>query len=228
MNKSFVIKTAVAIVYVIGVAVSASLDIQGIINVPVNLWIVIFIVFCVVVAWMMYGLYKENSRLRDNRPTICVEPVKDGESFYLKVSNKGEKGILKAQIELESEDDPRVWGLKNYIGYWKHAKSDKAEILGGHTDWIKIAELVTSQGLASEYLEIFFYGNSANPQYSMPSSSHWIGATIESKKGEREPMTKHEYKIQVTISADPSLREGVYKEKFRFDVDRIEIDNRFG
>lgn len=228
MKRSFVIKGVGATLSAIATATGVGLDVVGMIRLPVDWWpFLTFFVFCGLVVWMIYGLYRENSRLVNDRPSVYVEPMREGETFYLKVSNNGEKGVFKAQIELESEDDPAVWRLKNYIGYWKNANSGESEILKGHNDWIKIAELMGHASSASVYLKVSYYEGKFNRENYISSSSHWIGATIRSGDGETKLMSKHEYKLRVTISANPSLREGIYQEKFRLNVDRLEVDTDF-
>lgn len=225
MHKSFVIKAVGAILCVIATATGLSLDIVGITKLPMNWWpLVTFVVFCVLVGWMISDLYRKNSRLLNAMPSISVEPIREGETFYLKVHNDGEQGVFKAQIQLEAEDDPQVWALKNYTGCWKNANRGDLEIMKGHTGWIKIAELINYPNSVSEYLKIWFFDDKLYAVNYISSSTHWIGATIASPDGDAKPMTKHEYELQVTISANPSLREGVYKGNFRLDVDRLEAD----
>lgn len=228
MYKSLVIKAVGALLCAIATAIGLGQNIMGITKLPMNWWpLVTLAVFCGLVTWMIYGLYKENSRLLNGRPSIYVEPIRDGESFYLKVSNHGEQGIFKAQIQLDAEDDSQVWALKNYTGHWKNSNRGDLEIMKGHTGWIKIAELISYPNSNSVYLKIWFFDDKLYAANFIYSSSHWIGATIKSPDGDTKPMTKDEYKLQVTISANPSLREGAYQGRFRLNVDRLEVDTNF-
>lgn len=228
MHKSFVIKAVGAILFMIATAIGLAQDFMGITRLPMNWWpLITFVAFCVLVIWMISGLYRERSRLLNSRPSIYVEPVREGETFYLKVHNDGEQGIFKAQIQLDAEDDPQVWTLKNYTGHWKNSNRGDLEIMKGHTGWIKIAELISHPNSSSVYLKIWFFDDKLYAANYISSSTHWIGATITSPDGSTKPMTKHEYKPQVRISATPSLREGVYQERFRLNVDRLEVDTNF-
>jgi hypothetical protein len=229
MQKSFKIQAAVALCSAILTVVGIALDIEAITKLPVSwLPLITFVVFCVSVWRMLSDLYSERSRLLNIRPSISVvEPTLEGRIYYLKVHNDGEKGFFKAQIQLEAEDDPSVWKLKNYTGYWKNSNKEGLEIMKGHDECIKIAELVAHTNSCSEYLKIWFFDHRLYAANCISSSSHLIGATVRNVDGEPRPMTKHEYKLEVTISADPSLREGVYKGRFRFNVDRLELDPDF-
>ena len=225
MRKSLVIKTVGAILSMIATAIGLGRNILGITSLPMSWWpLVTFLVFCGLVGWMIFDLYREKSRLLNDRPSICVEPVKESEAFYLEVDNVGEKGFFKAQIQLEAEDDPQVWTLKNYTGCWRDANREGLEIMKGHDGRIKIAERLSPPNTNSVYLKIWFFDDKLYAANYISSSTHWIGATIRNAGGETKPMTKHEYKLQVTISADPSLREGVYQGKFRLNVDRLAVD----
>lgn len=226
MQKSLIIKAVLAILSMIATAIGLGRNILGITELPMSWWpLATFIVFCVLVGWMIIGVYNENNRLLSNKPSINVEPMEDGKSYYLKVVNNGEQGIFKAEIELESEDDPQVWGLKNYTGYWRGANGGEFPIMKGHTGWVKIAERTNGGRSSVEHLNICFFDDRICEARYVSSSAHWIGATIVSRSGERKPMTKHRYKLRVVISANPSLREGVYKGRFRLSLDGLAVES---
>jgi hypothetical protein len=228
VQTSFIIKTVGAVLSAIMTAIGVGRNALGITNLPMSWWpLATFIIFLALVGWMIYGLYVENSRLLNDRPSISVEPIREAETFYLRVRNDGEKGFLKAQVQIESEDDPRARALKNYTGCWRDANREGAEIMKGHAAYMKIAERISHPNTSSVYLNIWFFDDRLHEANYISSSSHWIGATVTNADGEAKPMTKHEYRLQVTISADPSLREGVYEGRFRLNVDRLEADSGF-
>ncbi len=74
-------------------AIDFALNISGITSMGAK-WIplITFIVFALVIFWIIYDLKKANEHLLDSRPTINVEPLKEGEVLYLKVHNKGAEG----------------------------------------------------------------------------------------------------------------------------------------
>ena len=233
MVKYLWLRVAGAIMLALYTATATALDITEIATLGAK-WIplITFIGFVGIMFWIVYDLKKANEHLLDNRPQITVEPYTDRHTHYLKVHNAGAKGVFNAQIDLTS-DDPDVWSLSHYNGYWRYGKKDEARILKGQEDFLQIAELYTSRppGIISQHLNICYH----NPRLAreaphtggesyVSTSSHWLGATIKKTDGSSKPITKHKYKLHVIISSYPEPRDGIYEGYYVLTVDGLEID----
>jgi len=153
--------------------------------------------------------------------------------FYLKVRNNGAEARFKAQITLSSEDDPQVWRLTTYDGYWQMSNGNESKILPNQYDSIKIAERRSyPPDYNSVHLRIFYYNPklvealySSEGEAHCDTSSYWVGAYIEKEDGSKTPLEKHEYDLRVSISSSPSLREKMYIESFKLDIDTLRISH---
>ena len=74
-------------------------------------------------------------------------------------------------------------------------------------------------GPISQHLKIWFFDFTTNATQYIRTQSYFIGGTISDEEGNTRPLTKDEYKISVTISSNPELREGVYKYDYLLTVD---------
>ena len=179
-----------------------------------------FICFAIIIIWIVRDRQSKIAKLIDNRPTIQVDPMKERNMCYLMVHNNGAEASFKVQIELTS-DDPTVHRMPHYNGFWKYGNGPEAIINRGHDDFIKIAELYSSNppGTISQHLKIFFHQPGYFDAGYITTSSHFLGGTITNTEGNTRPLEKHEYNLNVTISSSPELREGIFKETYILDVD---------
>jgi hypothetical protein len=218
MKRNLFIKSVGAIIFAIASATGYTLDVTQITNFGFKwLPLIFFGIFCIV-AWIFIDQYGQISKLQDTKPSIKVETTKEGNILYLKVRNNGAEGIFRGQIELTS-NDTQVWSLPHYYGYWKYGNEAETNILKGQDDLIQIAEVVSRPNSISEFLNIIFYDEKACYANYISTSSHLIGAKITDENGNTKPLAKNLYKLHVTISASPELKEGVYQRQLSFNID---------
>jgi hypothetical protein len=201
---------------------------------PVWGWWLILVVILIVSPFLAFHtlrlrLVSVEGDLRDlqeSSPSINIERVErfapgGGTNYYLKVHNSGAVGVFKAQLELSSEE-PSVGALPRYIGCWEDGNKGEARILKGQDDLLKIATAISSlRPYYSIHLEIPFYDPKANYVHSVSTSSYWADAVVTSKDGNVRPMTKWDYKLRVTISSSPELRDGVFCKDYVLNVDGL-------
>lgn len=226
MVKYLLAKVGGALVIALASAIGYTLDATQLANIGYKWWPLIgFGFFALILLWIIADLYRANNRLLDVHPSISTEIASEADVFYLKVLNKGAEAMFRAQVSLSS-DDPDVWCLPHYNGCWKYNNKDETRILKGQTDSLKIAELHSSRmpGPISQHLEIWFFDPKANYAHGVSTSSHWLGATISSPDGSTKPLTKHKYKLCITISATPSLKEDIYEGHLLLDIDGLRFD----
>ena len=182
-----------------------------------------------------YWMYKVIEKERDNartqvvtlqnaKPTISVEPIKMGDTYYLKVTNNGEQAKFSAQITLSS-NDPSVLRLSTksyYQACWDSSTNHEAIVPKGHSASIKLAQLYSSStpGPISLAWHLFYCAHNNREDY-IHSSSHFVGAKILHPDGSEEPMRPCcEYKLHINISANPSLREGQFESDYLISYQR--------
>jgi len=199
-------------------------------------WLILVVILIISPFWVFHKLRlklvsveNDRKKLLDARPSIDVTLEKTqtsgGHINYLRVHNNGAEGEFRAQIELSS-DDPSVLCLPHYYGYWQYGNKDATKISKGHDDWLKIAELKSSPPSYSiEHLEIFFYDKTAGCAHPVSTSSYFIGVSITNKDGNTKPMTKWDYKLRVSISSNPELREGVFCRDYILNIDELRESN---
>ena len=232
MEKRNIAKLVGGMLNMIATATGYALDISEVTNISANWWpLITLVIGIILVTWVILDLNGQINRLLDTRPTITIQPISENNIYYLKVHNNGAEGILKAQIDLFAED-PSVGGLKGYDGYWQKANCNESKILPNQYDSVKIAERISSPpDYNSVHLRIYYYNpklmeslSSTGGEAQCDTASHWIGSTITSPDGSTRPLTKHEYKLCITISASPRLREGVYQGHYILDIDGLRLD----
>jgi hypothetical protein len=222
MNKGLTIKVIGAIVAALIAAVGYSLDIAQITNLDFKwLPIIAFIVFVGLVTWIFFEISGQVRTLLETKPSITVEPIKQGDRLFLRVNNNGAEGIFKAQIELISDSDPSVLRLGCYQGIWKFGNKDESKILKGHEDLVNVAELYSSKihEAISQHFKFWFFDKSTNSSNYLSSSSHFLGSTVTRKDGSTHPIEKHLYSLVVTISSSPELKDGYFQKQYTLDAD---------
>ncbi len=184
--------------------------------------LITFILFVFLMSWILLDLKSANSKLLDNRPSITVSPIEKEHTLYLEVHNNGAEGIFRAQIELSAKD-PSLGGLTDYNGVWRYSYEPETKILKGHKDYVKIADLILpapskEPAPISQGLNIWRFDHPAKPPSTVPTSSHWLGATTQSEDGSTRPLAKLKYELKITISSTPKLREGIFIETYKLNV----------
>jgi hypothetical protein len=209
MGKWIIARLVGGMIILVVTATGYALDVSEVTNIGAKWWpLITLIVGIFLVGWVVFDLQRRINILLGSRPTIHIEIVKEHHTYYLKVHNEGEKG---------------AWQLPFYNGHWRLANNSEAQIMKDQSDMIKVAEsIMSSKGFA--HLRIFFHDESAKSERYIDTSSHWIGAYVEDENGNKEPLTKWEYKLHVTVSSSPSLREGTYDSYYKLNVDRLEVD----
>ncbi len=232
MAKWTITKLVGGMLNLVATAAGYALDISEVTNVGHDWWLLITLIIGIgLVGWVVGDLYGQNRKLLDIRPTISVEPVKDNNGYYLKIRNSGAEAVFKAQISLTAEEDPSVGGLSRYDGYWQKANRNEARIFSNQDDYIKIAERIAPPSdLNSVWLNIFYFNpklievlNNTGGEAHVKTSTHYVGSYIKHEDGSKTLLEKKEYRLDVSISSSPSLRDGIYKGSFKLDIDNLVI-----
>lgn len=235
MGKKAIVQTVVAILLGFDVAVPMYLNARGLF--PGWIWqyhaLIGFFAFVGFMIWIILEKQRTINKLLDSRPTISVEPVRENDSYYLKVCNNGAEGLFRAQITLCS-DDPSVWRLPTYDGYWQKANSNASRIFPNQYDYIKIAERKAyPPDYNSVRLRICYYNpklveslSSTGGEAKCDTEDYWLGSYIERPDGTKIPFEKKEYGLNVSISSSPELREGSYNENFKLDINSLRLGIR--
>jgi hypothetical protein len=215
-----------AIFGALNVAIPLALDAQGLYpNWPWQYHAMVgFIAFAAFVVWMLYDKIKENERLRDSKPSITVEPIKErSDTYLLKVTNNGELATFEAQIQL-SDEDPCVFhlsGKPHYRACWDNVEKCQAKIPKGHSASIKLAELYSSPPHFTPLTWRLFYCDNNNAENYATTSCYFPGSYYPHEDGSQTPaIPGYEYKLHVIISSSPSLREGVFKQDYIISYQR--------
>ncbi len=195
-------------------AVGYSLDISQVVNIGPKWWLLITLLLGIgLLGWVIVEL---NGQLNE-KPSITVRPIKERDSYYLLVTNKGAFASFTAQIKLTS-NDPSVLNLStlsHYQGLWVSPDKIKADIYKGQSARIRIAD-ITPDDMGFD-MEIYYYQN-LNIDGKVRTNPYWVGTITNGDTGVTRPLEHPEsHHLLVTISATPGLREGFYRQKFRLD-----------
>lgn len=216
------IQTGGAILAFIWTAVSLVLGGLGMVNVfgwivPWH-WFALggFLCFCGLTVWRMIELQQAIQEIRDAMPSVEVRPMRN-DDYCLEVTNIGNTGTFEAQVQiLEGEDFVR--GLpQTYSAYWDRTKKDKSQILKGHKDKLVIATLeIPSDGRMSMNLCFYYYSSeyfqaSYDEAIRYRHSNSWIVGSNQ--------VVRPEFILRVTISSEPSLKEGAFTHNYELSSD---------
>ena len=167
------------------------------------------------------------SRLEE-RPSIAVQPIREGKTFFLLVTNNGESATFAAQLKLES-DDINVRSLTNlsfYHGLWDTPYGRKAEILKGHSAKIQIALIHSESVVLGETLYINSCQANGDPD-SVGAETRYFGAKMtNTETGASVPLLHNRrYDLLVIVSSVPALREGVFRERYSLGYEGLSQDS---
>ena len=198
-----IIKVAGMILFALFTAITSWPDVN--LGIPIDpRWISFgsFIIFCCFIGWYMVGQNQRLQKLEGTKPMIDVTPQKIYGEIYLDVVNEGEKAIFEANITIcySSTGNTTHDILAMNMGYkalWNSSGTNKAEIMKGHSDAIKIAT-IKSIAVYAEKIILHAYNVADNSPYTMESSA-WMST-------EDNRIIKPEFVLQVNISSDPSLK----------------------
>jgi hypothetical protein len=181
-------------------------------------FLVFFLIFCAYMFWYVFSQNKQISKLEKNKPDITVDPFGylGFECGCLKVTNIGEKGDFWVMISLLAEFRGGKWIsmgniVPTYDGVWESNDTNKTEIPNGKSDYVKISRVVLNGG---QTLELLKY-DSSNKSVSRRYWQNW--ETVSSNYA-----PKPEYKIQVRITAYPSLKDDIFIRDYNVTLNRIE------
>jgi hypothetical protein len=203
---------------------SAYLDISNSAPIPRWVWISLFLVGFIVAPFISFHRLRQErdqikiqlESIRNAQPLIEVTPEMDNRDiYYLNVHNVGEYAEFEAQIEV-LEGKSFALGLPEiYSAYWDRTKRDKTEIMKGQKDKLNIATLqmqtrVLSACFRFHYYGTSYFGESLEGIHSVDSTS-WIPGS--------DQVLKPAFKLKVTISAKPSLKDGAFSRVYELSPD---------
>lgn len=200
--------------------VGAYLDISNAVPIPMWVWISLFLVGLIVAPFISFHRLRferdkikiQLESIRNAQPLIEVTPKKDNHDiYYLDVHNVGEYAEFEAQVEL-LEGKSFAFGLPDiYPAYWDRTKRDKTQIMKGHRDRLNIATLemhirVLSACFRFHYYETSYFEGSPLERIGSVNSTSWIPGIVQ--------VLKPCFKLKVTISSNPSLRDGAFSKVY--------------
>jgi Ca2+/Na+ antiporter len=198
-----IFRAVVALVTALVAATGITLDTLQITQINFRWWtLVAFVLACVFVIWIIVDLNNKIRELENKKPSISVTPEPLEDSWYLEVTNNGERGIFTAQICVFGNKEAPIDSKYSPIGtrynaLWGNTNTDKSEIMNGQTDIVKIASIRYADN------ETYFVMEGYDP---VKKSSYDV-RHIE-YEGFRD-LLKQQI-IQIIISADPSLKDGAF------------------
>ena len=220
--------------------VPVALDVLGVyqllsgdqvIGVPSWVWFQIALLLFLIIPFIAFhklrlkldGTQIELDNIKDGKPSIIVEPTKEGDVYMLKVTNIGEQAIFEAQIKL-ADEDPSVFALSrksHYQACWDNTEKYRAIIPKGLSASIKIAELYSSPPQFNPLTWHLFYCGDDNRENYASTSCYFVGAFYVHENGSRIPAKPtFEYKLHIIISSTPSLREGTFQKDYVLSYER--------
>jgi hypothetical protein len=183
-------------------------------------FLIFFAIFCI---YMGFYVYSQNERIKESenkKPTIIVEPLPylDDKWAFLKVTNNGEKAEFWVKISLIATlCDGKSTLMKTLMpcwdGIWRSSNTDRTQIPKGHFDEIGVSEVELVGG--EQILKLWGY-DSADKSVSIKKQARW-----QVPKG-RQYGPKPEYGIQVSITSDPSLKEGIFVRDYQVTLNTLE------
>ena len=209
MSKYLVIKAVVAIIIAVFTAISYTLDIMQVANIGFKWWpLIAWGIFIAIVAWIFWDLYKANTRLLDDKPSISVSADSINDMRYLKITNDGEEGVFSAQLSVVRALGSSIG--EEYDGIWNRTNTNESKLMHGQSDYIKVASV--RQTDSESFLELYgFDGN---------RKSECIVRSIKYDELLRKEMTP-KFEIQVSLFSKPSLRNGVLTRAYSVGLSGI-------
>lgn len=184
-----------------------------------------FIAFIVFAGWWIVGLYHRIHELSANKPSIKVRPRNEFDNYYLEVKNIGNTATFQAEIEIvEGKEHLIPYSFeKQYKACWETTRGREAQILKDHTDLVRMAHFMSSPPYyQSQHLNLYYYDPTSGQENHIDSSSYLVGAKLVSENGKEKPLTRPELVLRVTISSEPSLKEGSFVNKYKLGLSGLE------
>lgn len=198
----------------------AYLDITNAAPIPMWVWITLGLAGLMVapfIAFHKLRLKRDEIRtelvsIRDAQPLIEVTPEIDNRDiYYLDVHNVGEYAEFEAQVEV-LEGKSYAFALPTtYSAYWDRTQRDKTQIMKGHRDKLKIANLELQTGVLTasfrlHYYETRYFERALIEGIEFAVSTSWIPGS--------DKVVKPCFKLKVTISSNPSMKDGAFSRVY--------------
>ena len=174
-------------------------------------WITIIagILFLAILIWTLWDQSRKLEISEDKRPDISVKEQLPGEMWNLEITNKGERGIFSAEIILfDKENATGEW----YPALWSQQNSDKADLMNGQRDIIKLASISHIDDRKT-YFDIRAY----NTLNKYPETVRHI------ELDEKELSKTYQQRIQVKITSDPRPRNGPILKEYILNTEGMTI-----
>lgn len=173
-----------------------------------------FLVFIILMSWRIFDLQRQNKE----KPTIEeLKCIKENDSYYLEMKNKGGVGNFSAQIKVLEDNNNRLTG-STLVGYWVLGKNhDESEIKHDHVDRIKIGHLEIDNGVLVGISLDHCITPSNNRLASL--SLRWTKPQINQSYKDIPSrfsliVLPQIYKLRIVISSKPDLDEGSFTKDF--------------
>lgn len=193
------------------------------------MWAIPLAIFTAVFFLAPYKIYKaekqECNRLQtqlDTRPSIEVRPIKEHDLYCLEVKNRGNTGEFQAQIEMLEGHIHVGMKLNRYLACWEYAPHKEAKILKDQVDKIKIARFISNHPYITQYLHLYYYDPISSGENYIGSDAWFIGSKIIAVNGTEREVTKPEFMLRVTISSEPSLKQGSFVKEYKLGLGGLE------
>ncbi len=223
MDKWGFTRTVGGMLNLIATAVGYGLDISQTANIGPKWWLLITLLLGIgLVGWVIWELHSQ----LNERPSVTVKSIKEGDTYCLLVTNKGAFASFTSQITLTT-NDPSVSELSTlscYQGLWDSPQKIKADIPKGQSAKVKIADINLSS-LGWE-MEIYYY-QSPNGDGRIRANPYWRGTITKENTGETRPLEPPDaHLLVVTISGKPDLKEGFFKKKYQLGYDGLVLASK--
>jgi hypothetical protein len=216
---------------IIGSAIGGYLDISNTAEIPMWIWLTLLLIGLIVAPFLSFYkvrqrrdvLQKKLDAIEGALPSIEVKPVNKRDMYYLEVKNIGNTGTFEAEIQMIKSNAPIPSQVNQYTACWAIARGREARIRKSLTDRLKIAHFITSPpDYLSQHLDLYYYEPQSGQENHVHSDSYLVGAKVVSANGEERPLKKPEFVLQVTISSEPSLKEGSFIKKYKLGLSGLE------
>ncbi len=145
-------------------------------------------------------------------PDIAVRVEKEiryaGETFLLKVFNKGTKGVLKANVRiLTGKDEIMVTSsVERYDLYWEKSKRDLITLMNSEEGTLKIATCIASDDGLAHYL-LHYYEGDNREMYESCLVHRTVDWDIKNREYALQPI-----RLRITITSDPMMEKTFTKD----------------
>jgi len=168
------------------------------------------VLFIFIVYWGWLTTSNRVKELEKSKPSIKVSTMRERQWCLLRVTNMGAEGDFRCQIQLTS-NDPKLHDIPLYDGVWQNS-GIQATLFRGQHGFIELADIQDSgHGL---YLRFFQYLQNETNLISSVSGTQ----SIVQPNGVKYLPEQYEYRLSVTISSSPELKEEVWGHVYIFNI----------